>query len=288
MFTKTKTGNFSLVETTLIALSTAVIASILSTRYYSSLTKRNSKLIDNDRNHRDDDNDDTNDSEINIEKKIQQQEQQQQTQLGPKQSPETRYQLTLRGKVDKIFDDPVTVTDVQSKSQQQQQQSPFLHRTKPFEFNSEVVQVFDDMVSRSVPLYCEVIDLAIYWFHLYHIPGSNVYDLGCSTGTTIDVLARSLLHSIRGVNNIDHNCSTLDNDTTCTFIGVDNSEAMVQACKEKLDWVMEKSSSELSTVSNIDSNSMQNKEKINVQIYCSNILGFDISNASMVIMNYIF
>ena len=64
------------------------------------------------------------------------------------------------------------------------------HGPKPFEFNREVVNVFDDMVSRSVPLYREVMDLLLYWAHRYYQEGSVIYDLGCSTGTTIDVVAR--------------------------------------------------------------------------------------------------
>lgn len=147
--------------------------------------------------------------------------------LGPAQVPPTRYELSLRGNVDTIFE----------------QDGP-----KPFEFNHEVVEVFDDMVSRSVPLYCEVIDLAIYWLQKYYQSGTFVYDLGCSTGTTIDVLARSFNGSQR-----------------CRFRGVDSSEAMVQACKEKLAWA--------------------NKYH-DVEIHSGDILDYAIENASFVIMNY--
>jgi tRNA (cmo5U34)-methyltransferase len=153
-------------------------------------------------------------------------------QLGPAKSPETQYELNLRGKIDRIYEQ---------------------HGPKPFEFDNEVVSVFDDMVSRSVPLYCEVIDLAIYWFEKYYVPGTKVYDFGCSTGTTLDVLARA--------------SKTLVNETNnpCQFVGIDNSEAMVSACREKLEWATE---------DNI------------VDIRCGDIIEAGILNASFVIMNY--
>ena len=156
------------------------------------------------------------------------------TRIGPELTPETKYQLALRGKVDKIYE---------------------YHGPKPFEFNQEVCNVFDDMVSRSVPLYCEVIDLAIYWFQKYYQPGTKLYDLGCSTGTTIDVLARSM-HGMKDGN---------DTPIVGHFVGIDNSPAMVDACNKKLEWA---------------------KHIHNVQMSCGDILDVDINNASFVIMNY--
>jgi len=152
--------------------------------------------------------------------------------LGPGRNPETQYQLNLRGKVDKIYEH---------------------HGPKPFEFDSEVVSVFDDMVSRSVPLYCEVIDLAIYWFERYYQAGTRCYDLGSSTGTTLDILARASKALVNKTN------------VPCEFIGIDNSEAMVAACREKLEWAK--------------------KDNI-VDIRCGDILDAKIENASFVIMNY--
>ena len=154
--------------------------------------------------------------------------------LGPSRTPETKYQLSLRGNVDRIYE----------------QNGP-----KPFQFDREVVSVFDDMVSRSVPLYCEVIDLAIYWFEKYYQPGTRVYDLGSSTGTTIDVLAR-----------FASGISLNENNEQCEFVGIDNSEAMVSACRKKLEWAKD--------------------ENIIVDIRCGDILEAGINNASFVIMNY--
>ncbi len=56
------------------------------------------------------------------------------------------------------------------------------HEVTPFEFNDKVVRVFDDMITRSVPLYRESINRqAQLAAHHYH-PTSCIYDLGCSNG----------------------------------------------------------------------------------------------------------
>lgn len=53
---------------------------------------------------------------------------------------------------------------------------------KPFEFNRQVVEVFDDMLGRSVPLYSEsILRQAQIAAQLYR-PGTRIYDLGCSNG----------------------------------------------------------------------------------------------------------
>ncbi len=61
-----------------------------------------------------------------------------------------------------------------------------------FEFNEPVAQVFDDMLERSVPFYKEcqqmVIDLALNFAQ----KNSAVYDLGCSTGTLLFHLVRTI------------------------------------------------------------------------------------------------
>ena len=86
---------------------------------------------------------------------------------------------------------------------------------KPFEFNEEVVRVFDDMVSRSVPLYREVIACAANWTRAYYQPGTRIVDVGCSTGTFLELIGRFL-------------------SQPATLVGIDNSEAMLEKAKEKL------------------------------------------------------
>ncbi len=52
----------------------------------------------------------------------------------------------------------------------------------PFEFNEKVASVFDDMITRSVPHYREIIELQSSLTARFYKTGTKVYDLGCSNG----------------------------------------------------------------------------------------------------------
>jgi len=52
----------------------------------------------------------------------------------------------------------------------------------PFEFNSKVADVFDDMIHRSVPMYAEIIRRQAAMIEKICDRGTRIYDLGCSTG----------------------------------------------------------------------------------------------------------
>lgn len=85
-----------------------------------------------------------------------------------------------------------------------------------FAFDHDVAAVFDDMISRSVPLYPEI-QRATALLAARVVPaGSTVVDLGCSTGTTLAVLAQALA------------------GRDVKLVGVDNSQPMLDACGEKL------------------------------------------------------
>jgi len=84
-----------------------------------------------------------------------------------------------------------------------------------FRFTSRVAEVFDDMLERSVPFYRETTAMSAGLLARHLRPGDTVYDLGCSTGTTMLELARRL--GGRGVR----------------FIGVDNSPAMLAKARLK-------------------------------------------------------
>jgi tRNA (cmo5U34)-methyltransferase len=92
------------------------------------------------------------------------------------------------------------------------------HFTKPqnsqFEFNHAVVGVFDDMLSRSVPLYKENTELIADLIARFLGENGVVVDIGCSTGT---MLAK--VHKKSG--------------GRLTLIGIDSSEAMIEAAKQK-------------------------------------------------------
>jgi len=86
-----------------------------------------------------------------------------------------------------------------------------------FRFNRQVAEVFDDMLNRSVPFYREVVRMTGQLLATFARPGDTVYDLGCSTGTTMVELAR--LPMAAGL----------------SFVGVDNSPAMVEKARRKAE-----------------------------------------------------
>lgn len=86
--------------------------------------------------------------------------------------------------------------------------------TKQFEFDEEVASVFDDMLNRSVPFYKEMQRLSINFASNFLEENDTVYDLGCSTGSTLIELSKNSNHNLN-------------------LIGIDNSEAMLNRAKNK-------------------------------------------------------
>lgn len=86
-----------------------------------------------------------------------------------------------------------------------------------FAFDEQVAAVFDDMVSRSIPLYWEVQKVSAGVARKFYQPNSLIYDLGCSTGNTILAIIEAL--GPQGMGSI---------------IGVDSSESLLTVCREKL------------------------------------------------------
>ena len=85
---------------------------------------------------------------------------------------------------------------------------------KQFEFDEEVASVFDDMLNRSVPFYKEMQRLTINFGLKFLEKDDKVYDLGCSTASTLIELAK---HST----------------VPLKLIGIDNSEAMLARARKK-------------------------------------------------------
>jgi tRNA (cmo5U34)-methyltransferase len=88
-------------------------------------------------------------------------------------------------------------------------------RIGDFKFDRSVVGVFDDMVTRSVPFYTEMQRMTVELARDFATPGSSVYDLGCSTGTTFINMHPYLDPSVR-------------------FVGFDNSNEMLEKCRTKM------------------------------------------------------
>ena len=119
--------------------------------------------------------------------------------------------------------------------------------TGEFSFDENVARVFDDMINRSIPLYADVQrSIPMLVQQLDHDP-IRIVDLGCSTGTSLIHLARSLPQ---------HNLE---------LIGVDNSQPMLSKCVEKL-----------AALGCADS----------AKVVCEDIQKFDLNDASVVLMNY--
>lgn len=83
-----------------------------------------------------------------------------------------------------------------------------------FTFGEKVASVFDDMLDRSVPFYREIQRMIAEMAADFAVEGTNIYDLGCSTGTTLLNLGQNISGKVK-------------------FIGIDYSEDMLARCKQK-------------------------------------------------------
>jgi len=86
---------------------------------------------------------------------------------------------------------------------------------KDFDFGAQTAGIFDDMLERSVPFYDEIQRMTGEIAGDFAVSRSSVYDLGCSTGTTLLALDRALPEDVR-------------------FVGIDSSEDMLQRARQKL------------------------------------------------------
>lgn len=120
-------------------------------------------------------------------------------------------------------------------------------QVKDFKFDQQVVEVFPDMISRSVPGYNTIIDTIGRLSQTYVQANTNVYDLGCSLGAATLAMRQSI------------------KAPDCKIIGVDSSSAMVERCR-------------------IHVNAF--KGQTPVEIIEGNILETDFSNASMIVLNF--
>ena len=116
-----------------------------------------------------------------------------------------------------------------------------------FVFDQAVVDVFPDMISRSVPGYETIIAHTGELASRFVQPDTNCYDLGCSLGASTMAIG----HSIEGRN--------------ANVVAVDNSTAMLEKCK-----VILASDSATSAVKLVN----------------GDICDIDIHNASLVVMNF--
>lgn len=116
-----------------------------------------------------------------------------------------------------------------------------------FKFDAAVVNVFPDMIQRSVPGYQTIISAIGLLAQQYAQANSVCYDLGCSLGAA----TLSMRHQI--------------DEPSCKIIAVDNSTAMIEQCR---------------------SNLKQDDGLIEVDCICADIREVNIENASVVVLNF--
>jgi tRNA (cmo5U34)-methyltransferase len=85
-----------------------------------------------------------------------------------------------------------------------------------FNFGEKTAEVFDDMLDRSVPLYAELQRMIGEIAAEFAQDGSTIFDLGCSTGITMQTLMGAVKRDVR-------------------FVGVDYSDAMLEHARTRLE-----------------------------------------------------
>ncbi|WP_413284162.1 carboxy-S-adenosyl-L-methionine synthase CmoA [Vibrio sp. MA40-2] len=116
-----------------------------------------------------------------------------------------------------------------------------------FNFDENVVEVFPDMIQRSVPGYSNIISAIGMLAERFVKPNSVVYDLGCSLGASTLSIRRNIHHQ------------------GCKIISVDNSKAMVERCKLHVNAY---------------------RSDTPVEVIEADIRDISIDNASMVVLNF--
>lgn len=84
-----------------------------------------------------------------------------------------------------------------------------------FDFGERTAEVFDDMLDRSVPFYTEIQRMTAEIAADFAVPGTRIYDLGCSTCNTFVQIDPLIPQGV-------------------AFVGVDASAAMLERARQKL------------------------------------------------------
>jgi len=116
-----------------------------------------------------------------------------------------------------------------------------------FEFNESVAEVFPDMLRRSIPGYDASIAAIGMLARRYVRPGTRCYDLGCSLGAATLAMRQNI------------------EDPACEIHAIDLAPAMVARCRDVI---------------------ARDPGSCKVSVIAADIRDVDISNASMVVMNY--
>jgi len=119
-----------------------------------------------------------------------------------------------------------------------------------FNFGKETAAVFDDMLERSVPFYNEVQRMMCEIAVDFAVDGTNIYDLGCSTGITLSNICEAVKTAAK---------------RDVKYIGIDYSQNMLDKCGERF---------------------AESKLTREYSLICADLNnGVNITNASVVVMN---
>lgn len=125
--------------------------------------------------------------------------------------------------------------------------SSSLEQVKDFTFDKTVVEVFPDMIQRSVPGYSTIISTIENLTEKFHQADSNLYDLGCSLGAATLSMRKAVVKE------------------NCKVFGIDNSQAMVDKCRLHIKAY---------------------KSDVPVEITMADIMEYPLEDASVVVMNF--
>ena len=116
-----------------------------------------------------------------------------------------------------------------------------------FAFDDSVASVFPDMIKRSVPGYTTIIAMTGLLAEKYALPGSKLYDLGCSLGASSLAMRQQVKQQ------------------DCQLIAIDSSAAMLERCQNIID---------------------TDAHELPVSMVCADIADVAISDASVVVLNF--
>lgn len=116
-----------------------------------------------------------------------------------------------------------------------------------FQFNERVVDVFPDMIQRSVPGYSLMISTLGILAARYAQKNSFCYDLGCSLGAVSLAMRQRIAQP------------------GCEIIAVDNSPAMIDRARQLLERAP--------------------NSEVNISLHCADIENVEIVDASVVVLN---
>jgi tRNA (cmo5U34)-methyltransferase len=122
-----------------------------------------------------------------------------------------------------------------------------LKEIKDFSFNETVADVFEDMITRSIPGYGDIVTMIGVLAKRYYQPKTICYDLGCSLGA----VSLSIWEQLK--------------DDACRIIAIDKSEAMIQRCQKRIE--------------------NHNAEK-QIELICADICNVDFKPSSFMALNF--